>query len=781
MKRIHKAFLFLIANWILLLTSNAQTTITLSGYVSDAQTGERLSGASVFCETTRKGAAANSYGFFSLTLTPGKTSLSVRFVGYSPTNLQLNALSDTFLNVGLLSHNLVGEVEVKGTWQQAGEVSQALGINRLTAKSIEKIPVVLGEPDLLKSLQLLPGVSFAGEGSTGFSVRGGSPDQTLILLDGVPVYNVNHLWGFMSLFNNDAISGATLYKGGLPARFGGRLSSVLDIQMKEGNLKESAGTFSLSPIAGRYTYERPLIKDKASFIVSARKTWLDIPLLLVQKLGGEGASAVTYGFWDINAKTNWIIGPRDRIYLSFYTGRDAFIHDDGNGIEKDYFKFSYQWQNLTTVLRWNHVFGSKVFANFSAYNSRFRQEYYGYFGKRSKNYFRNYNQMADWSVKGDLDWFPNAGKHFRTGFLASYMEFNPSVSAYRDDSVSVILNKGAGNSNFITEWYGEGDFEIARNLRANMGIRAGIMQTGEKVYPSFHPRIILKYGFSEDVSGQVAWSRMKQYLHQLQNTAMGIPTDLWVASTSQAEPGSSDLLSAGVLINPRTGYVFSGELYWSKFKGLLQYRNGGHILQGRSDRWEDFITFGEGASRGVELMAEKTKGTITGWVAYTLSKTDRRFEELNNGLPFPYSYDRRHHLNLYTTWFLGQNNRDGKTFRRNLSGNFNFASGNYITLATQTWQAMPIPLAGNYYPVTTGGYGHELIENVNNYQMPHFHHLNLSYQVERQSKEKTVAWNFSVYNVYNRLNPWYFYRKGNQLKQVSMFPIIPSISYTYKF
>jgi len=251
--------------------------------------------------------------------------------------------------------------------------------------------VVLGEPDLLKSLQLLPGVSFASEGATGFSVRGGSPDQTLILLDGVPVYNVNHLWGFMSLFNNDALSGATLYKGGLPARFGGRLSSVLDIQMKEGNLKEKAGTFTLSPVAGRYTFELPLVKDKASFMVSARKTWLGIPLLLVQKLEGKGASAVTYGFWDINAKTNWIIGPRDRVYLSFYTGRDAFVHEDGIGRDKDYFKFSYQWQNLTSVLRWNHVFGPKVFSNFSAYNSRYRQEYFGYFGKRDKNYFRNYN------------------------------------------------------------------------------------------------------------------------------------------------------------------------------------------------------------------------------------------------------------------------------------------------------------------------------------------------------------------------------------------------------
>jgi len=361
------------------------------------------------------------------------------------------------------------------------------------------------------------------------------------------------------------------------------------------------------------------------------------------------------------------------------------------------------------------------------------------------------------------------------------MKFNPSVSAYRDDSSTVVINNLSGNHNFITEWYGEGDFELTRNLSANVGIRAGIMQTEDKAYPSFHPRLMFTYGFSETVSGQVAWSRMKQYLHQLQNTAMGIPTELWVASTTNAKPGSSDLLSAGVIVRPRKGYIFSGELYWSRFKGLLQYRNGGHILQGRSDRWEDFVTFGTGTSRGLELMAEKTTGALTGWVAYTLSKTDRSFAELNNGQSFPYSYDRRHQLNLYSTWVLGQSTRDGETFRRNLSGNFNFASGNYITLATQTWQAMPIPLAGSYYPVTADGYGHEWIENINNYQMPDFHHLNLSYQAERQSKEKTVIWNFSVYNVYNRLNPWYYYRKGNQLKQVSMYPIIPAISYTYKW
>ncbi|HKK67520.1 MAG TPA: carboxypeptidase-like regulatory domain-containing protein, partial [Bacteroidales bacterium] len=313
----------------------------VSGYISDASSGERLSGATVYVQETNKGTISNEYGFFSIKIPREKTSLVFRFVGYEPEILTLSLSNDTVIPIRLETNNTLNEVEVKATPGEKFITSPSMSRHRLDARQIERIPAILGEPDLLKAIQLLPGVSFATEGSTRFSVRGGSPDQTLIRLDGVPVYNVNHLWGFMSAFNNDAIKDTRLYKGNLPARFGGRMGSVLDVSMKEGNLHKQTGTFSLSPIAGRFTLEGPVVKEKVSFMVSARKTWLDVLLLAAQKLEGQGEQVLTYGFWDINAKTNWVVNPRNRVYLSFYTGRDAYNMEDGGTRLKDYTRFSY--------------------------------------------------------------------------------------------------------------------------------------------------------------------------------------------------------------------------------------------------------------------------------------------------------------------------------------------------------------------------------------------------------------------------------------------------------
>ena len=770
-------FIVFICSMGLCITSLAQTEVTLSGYIMDAASGERLAGATVYLPELNRGSACNEYGFFSMRVPAREVHVVFRYVGYQPRQINLVSKRDTLVTVAMESGNLVKEVEVKASHEDIIH-SQAMGTHRLSAREVERIPALLGEPDLLKAIQLLPGVSFATEGSTGFSVRGGSPEQTLILLDGVPVYNVNHLWGFMSAFNNDAIRDARLYKGNLPARFGGRMGSVLDVTMKEGNLKEKTGTFSLSPIAGRYTLEGPIGGDKASYMISGRKTWLDLLLLGAQRLEGQGAQVLTYGFWDINAKANWIVDPHNRIYLSFYTGRDAFMLEDGGTPSRDYMRFSYSWQNLTSVVRWNHVFSPVVFANFSIYNSRFRQMYLNKFDRLGREAYKGYNNLDDWSTKGDFDWYHSAGKTFRFGYQFSVQHFSPEIISLRYDTVSLSLNKDVFTRNIISDVYAEGEWELNGRTGLSMGIRAGNLAAEGKNYVSLRPRASVRYLITEQVSGKVSWSRMKQYLHQLQNITLGIPTELWVSSTARIKPGTSDLFSAGLFWNPQ-GYKISAEAFYTRMKDVVQYREGTHALKERGESWEEYVEQGKGTSCGLELMAEKTAGRFTGWISYTLSKSTRQFSEINFGKPFPYTYDRRHQLNVHTGYTFRERTKNTLRVNRELDATFSFASGKYMTLAEQEYQAIPLPLMEN---TRSSWYSkRSLINSVNNYRMPDFHHLNLSYRIDRHRAGKINSWNLSVYNVYNRLNPWFYYKKDGRMKQITLFPLIPSVTYTYRW
>jgi outer membrane receptor for ferrienterochelin and colicin len=782
-KFIFRIFIFCCTCTFFSVTAFSQENVIVSGFVSDNATGERLAGATVFDVEKITGTNCNQFGFYSLSLPLGKSVLLFRFVGFDSEIVSLDIFKDTVLNISLTTNNIVGEVEVKAPPRANSLLSPTLGMHRLTGKEIEKIPAVLGEPDLLKAIQLLPGVSFATEGSTGFSVRGGNPDQTLILLDGVPVYNVNHLWGFMSAFNNDAISGANLYKGSLSARFGGRLSSVLDVGMKEGNLKKQSGTFSLSPIAGHLTLEGPIVKDKASFMVSGRTTWANLLLLAAQRLENtnSGGQVISYGFWDINAKTNYIVNQNNRIYLSFYTGRDAYIMEDDGSHSSTYSKFSYNWQNLTGVMRWNHIFSPVLFANFSLYNSRFRQEYYNQFDKKGDEIYIGYNNLNDLSQKGDFDWLPRNSAHFKFGYNFSLQKFSPEIISYKSDSASYELNKDIFTNNFITELYAEVDIDLTEKLKGNFGLRGGSLATEGKNYWSLRPRVSLRYLLTKQVSAKISYSRMTQYLHQLQNTTLGIPTELWVSSTNKIKPGNSDLFSTGIFWQPNNQYRFSSEVFYTNLKNILQYKDGTLVLKERDDSWEDFVATGTGKAYGLELMTEKITGSLTGWVAYTLSKSTRQFDEINFGETFPYAYDRRHQLNINANYLIDKKLKKGKAITKDISATFNYASGNNITLATQEYQAIPLPLMESSRYNAGWFEKRSLLNTVNNYKMPDFHNLNLSYRIERQSAEKTIVWNFSVYNVYNRLNPWYYYQQGDKMKQITLFPIIPSVSYTYKW
>lgn len=768
----HIKYLLLALGIIISLFSFTQPTVTISGYAKAAATGERLAGATVYLTELNRGTACNEYGFFSLRIPAGKVSVVFRFVGFESLTKILDLKRDTLLTIGLESRNIVEEVEVNAAFENF-LLSPLMGTHLLNAQQVDHIPAILGEPDLLKAIQLLPGVSFATEGSTGFSVRGGSPEQTLIRLDGVPVYNVNHLWGFMSAFNNDALNDTRLYKGNLPARFGGRLSSVLDVSMKEGNMKMNNGSFSLSPVAGRFTLEGPVVKDKVSYMISARKTWLDVLLLAAQKLEGQGEQALTYGFWDIYAKTNWIINSSNRVYLSFYTGRDAYIMKDGGNGYTDYIYFSYNWQNLTTALRWNRIFSPVLFANFTTYNSRFRQMYLNKFDKKASEVYKGYNNLNDWTTRGDFDWYPEAGKILRFGYELSVQQFSPEIITYRSDTSSFRLNTDVYTRNFLTDVYAAAELNLTDRTTGTIGIRAGNLATEGKNYYSVRPRLSVRYLVTEQVSTKVSWSRMKQFLHQLQNTTLGIPTELWVSSTGKINPGTSDLLSAGVFWNPGR-YNLSAEGFYTRMQDVIQYKEGTLAVKEQGESWEEHVAQGKGTSYGLELMAEKTAGNLTGWVSYTLSKSTRQFSEINFGRAFPYTYDRRHQLNVHAGWQLGERRKNSLIVKRDLSTTFSYASGKYITLAQQEYQSIPLPMMeGSRYSARWYS-SRSLINSVNNYQMPDFHHLNLSYRLERHRAGKINTWNFSIYNVYNRLNPWYYYKKDNRMMQITLFSVIPA-------
>lgn len=432
------------------------------------------------------------------------------------------------------------------------------------------------------------------------------------------------------------------------------------------------------------------------------------------------------------------------------------MEDDSENYS-DYVKFSYNWQNLTSVLRWNHIFTPTLFANFSAYNSRFKQEYLNQFDKKGKEYYKGFNNLNDWSVKGDFDWFPESSAEFKFGYKLSSQKFSPEIISYKSDLSSFELNKDVFTRNIISEIYMESEISFSEKLRGNIGLRGGIMSTQGKIYPSLRPRISLRYLIADNVSGKISYSRMKQFLHQLQNTTLGIPTELWVSSTDKIKPGTSDLFSVGVFWNPGHQYNFSAEVYYSELYNVIRYKEGALALKERNDSWEDFVTTGKGIAYGLELMAEKTIGDLTGWIAYTLSKSTGQFDEINFGKPFPYAYDRRHQININANYFIGEKIKKGKTIKKSISANFNFATGKYITLAEQEYQGIPLPLMeGSRYNADWFA-RRSLLNSVNNYQMPDFHHLNLSYRIERESTDKTIIWNFSVYNAYNRLNPWYYY------------------------
>jgi len=770
------------------MTTAMAQKVTISGSVRDIENGETLIGVNVFDKVTQKGAVTNNYGFYSYTTNSGEVELIYSFVGYQPFVFKALLESDTTLMVKLTPSHQLSEVVVHGSREELLQENTQMGSINVPLRQIKDMPALMGEVDVLKVLQLLPGVQSGTEGASGLYVRGGGPDQNLILLDGVPVYNATHLFGFFSVFNADALNNVELIKGGFPARFGGRLSSVIDITMKEGNMKEFQGEGSIGLIATKLTFEGPIAKDKTSFLISGRRTYIDLlarPFIRRETGGRESAG---YYFYDMNAKVNHIFNDRNRLYLSFYGGEDVgYTRDDysttsNNERIKSTSESGLGWGNLITAARWNHVFNNKLFANFSAtytrYHFRLFDEYdYSRTGNgqdEERFYQADYRSgIRDYAIKADFDYIPSTKHYIRFGASNIFHRFTPGVFTATERSEWSDMVGGSIYDSQEYATYIEDDIQLGRKFKMNVGLHySGFFVDGEH-YHALQPRIASRYLINESSSVKASFSTMTQYIHLLTNAGLGLPTDLWVPATSEIGPQQSWQTSLGFYKSLPGGFEFSVEGYYKEMEGLLEYKDGASFLE-TGENWEDKVEVGRGRSYGAEMLIQKKIGKTTGWLGYTLSRTERQFDEINNNEWFPFRYDRTHDISLTVSHHL--------TPKIHLSGTWVYGTGNAISIPTEIYESI------NYNPEYGFMFGRvDHYEARNNFRMRDYHRLDLGVNFIKQKRWGERTWNISIYNAYNRMNPFYMdigynsQTRQKSLVQYTLFPILPSFAYGFKF
>ena len=778
----------------------AQEKFTLSGFVSDKNNGENIIGVNIFCKELKQGVVSNTYGFYSLTLPAGNYEISFSYIGYKTQVHNLNLDKDIQKNIAFdITSFSVGEVQVRA---KANIVEKTeTSVIEVPIEQIKTIPALLGEVDIIKAIQLLPGVQ-SSEGTSGFYVRGGGPDQNLILLDGVPVYNASHLGGIFSVFNADAIKSVRLTKGGFPARFGGRLSSVLQIDMKEGNSKEFKGDASIGIISSKFTFEGPIIKDKTSFIISARRTYLDLivaPFLQANPL--TSSTDLTLYFYDLNAKINHKLSKKDRIYLSAYTGKDKLgidysdssIDQISNG--QNSLNFGLGYGNLTSTLRWNHLFSDKLFSNTTLTYSRYSfNTDYGVNSTYTTNNeteiwdinFGYISGIEDLGARIDFDFIPNPKHEIKFGTSYTNHNFFPgettlSVNEILTDtsqnfSLDTVLNFSGNTIADELYFYVEDNFKISNRLKANLGIHLGYYNTDRsnsifKNNISFQPRASVRYLLNDKWSIKGSYAEMTQNIHLLSNSSIGFPSDIWVPATDSVPSQTSKQWAGNISTELGNGeYELSLEGYYKTMNNLITYKSGYSNLSS-TESWENSVESGGiGESYGAELFLQKKKGRTTGWIGYTLSWTNRKFDNINFGEWYPYKFDRRHDFSLVVSHRFNEKWDAGLTWV--------YGTGNAITFPQAVY--FGIPNSGNDGVDVIESYGQR-----NSTRLDAYHRLDLGFNKTVKKKRLTKILSFGAYNLYSRKNPFFAYltyELGNRVaKQVSLFPIIPSISYRIKF
>ncbi|PLX12458.1 MAG: TonB-dependent receptor [Marinilabiliales bacterium] len=768
---------------------------TISGYISDAQTGEKLIGASIYDKKSKSGTTSNTYGFYSLTLPADSINLFISYVGYQTVNKKIKLDRDVTQNIEFTSVLSLDEVTITAGNLERIEEQTNMSIVHMPVQEIKKLPALLGEVDVLKSMQLLPGVQSGTEGSSGIYVRGGGPDQNLILLDGTPVYNASHLFGFFSVFNADAIHHVELVKGGFPARYGGRLSSVIDIRMKEGNMKEIKGEGAIGLLSSKLTVEGPIIKDKTSFIISGRRTYFDLFMRPLMNLAGEGAENTGYFFYDLNAKVNHKFSDKDRLYVSYYMGDDAFyskikpysyLYDEILYEERAESRIG--WGNITSSLRWNHQFNQKLFSNLTLTFSDYRMEVSDYMESIQSgdsvytqiNSSKYLSGIQDVAGNVDFDYLPSPNHFIRFGGKWIYHTFSPGATSYKIENTGTTdIDSTIGEKNvYANEFalYAEDDMKLFSRLKANLGVHLSGFYVNGKMYYSAQPRLSMRYLLPNSWAIKASYASMQQYIHLLTNSTIGLPTDLWVPATDEVEPQTSHQVALGIAATLGEQFEFTLEGYYKTMHNILEYKDGATFMSS-SKEWTDKIETGRGWAYGLEAFLQKKYGQFTGWIGYTLSWSDRQFENLNFGEVFPYKYDRRHDISIVGSFELNE--------KWDISAAWVYGTGNALTLPITRYRAASMGGTqdenGYYYYQDL-----EYFEKRNDFRAAAYHRLDFSAKRKIYYPWGEMAWDLGAYNLYSRRNPFYYYfgydkRGYRALRRVSIFPIIPTIALSVKF
>ena len=801
------SILFFLLVFVLGSTSFAQN-YSVSGDVRDHATGESIIGATVLIKNKNSGVVTNSFGFYSITLPAGNYEMELRCVGYETFVAQLKLQSNLHKDFELNPISFTGgPVIIEGT-RKDNVGSTEMGKIEIGIEQIKKIPVIFGEVDILKTITLLPGVQSSGEGNAGFYVRGGGVDQNLILLDNSTVYNASHLFGFFSVFNADAVKNIEITKGGGAASYGGRLSSVLDINLKEGNSKSFHGAGGIGTIASRFTVEGPIKKDTSSFILSGRRTYIDIlakPFMNPESsFNGSG-----YFFYDLNAKFNYRLSKRDQLFASVYTGKDVFSFNSSDAG----FSTRIPWGNTTGTIRWAHQSGSKLFMNailtYTDYKFQFE-------GKQNQFTFGLSSGIRDYGAKVQWSYFPNPTHRMKWGLDYTFHKFTPNNTYASSGDVDFDLGEQVKLYSHESAAYFQDDFDINEKWRINAGVRipsfmhvgpftrytyptstssvggsttpiTTIYEKNKKVadYVGFEPRFNARYEINKASSFKMALSRNLQFITLTSLSPSSLPTDVWLPSTDRLKPQLASQVSVGYFRNFfDDSWESSVEVYYKDMQNQSDYKEGSTPDQTVGDNIVNLLVFGRGYSYGAEFFIKKRMGDFSGWVGYTWAKTMRIFEEVNNGKAYPTRWDRRHDLNVVLMYTLSP--------RVDLGFVFVYATGNAITLPISRYF-----FEGNLVEV----YGER-----NSFRMAPYHRADFSLnvkgkltrsrfdaelnQVVEEPRKFRSSWNFSVYNLYNRMNPYfiYFASKDNNnggfqitARQVSLFPILPSITWNFEF
>lgn len=739
----------------------SQNKFTLSGTVKDAKTGELMIGATVRVkELPNVGMACNEYGFYSLTILPGAYTLSAGMMGYETKEVKVVLSTNQKIDFQLSEETaMLNEVVVKATAANENVANPTMGFEKLNIKEVNQLPVLLGERDPLKIMQLLPGIKSAGEGSSGFNVRGGNVDQNLILLDEAPVYNASHLLGFFSTFNADAIKDLSIYKGNSPAQYGGRLSSVLDIKMNDGNNQNYKVGGGVGLIASHLSVEGPLQKGKSSFLVTGRRTYADAFLKLSND---ENLNRNTLYFYDLNAKLNYTISDKDRLYLSGYFGRDKFGIND---------LFSLDWGNATATLRWNHLYSEKLFSNTSLIYSKYNYEV-GVANGSSQ--FLLTSDIQDVNLKQEFSYFPNPQNSIRVGANVIHHTLTPRTRESTGENSSVNATNEPNQTAFESAVYVSNKWSPAPQFNLEYGLRLSaftVMGTEDpseviKNYLNLEPRVSASYLFNPTLSLKAAYSRNTQHLHLLSSSNAASPTDRWLMNTATIKPELADQVSVGIFKNLSDNtYEFSSEVYYKSMQNQIDYKDGADFIQ--SENIEAQLLFGKGRAYGAEFLVKKKSGKLTGWIGYTLSRSERKIEGINNGQWYAAKQDRTHDLSIVGTYQL--------TKKWTLSGTWVYNTGNAVTFPTAKYRI-------------DGGVAF-LYSERNGYRMPDYHRLDLGATVRLNKKtHRESSLSLGVYNAYGRPNP-YAYNFGQsvdnpdvtEVSRVTLFQYVPYVTYNFKF